>query len=59
MSAPEGYSLPSECLSEVMIQINRRLFDTGMITQSVYLQAREWIVCSADQHQQPSRKETQ
>lgn len=41
---PQKQSLEPELKKEIMLQINRRLYDTGVISQEVYQRANLKIV---------------
>lgn len=43
MSTSE-YKLSQDCLKEIKLQINQRLFDAGIISNDVYRAAQERIV---------------
>lgn len=39
-----GYELSRECIKEIELQINHRLFETGLISDEMFRLARERIV---------------
>ena len=39
-----GYELPRECIKEIELQINHRLFEAGLISDEMFRLARERIV---------------
>ena len=39
-----GYELSRECIKEIELQINQRLFEAGMISSDMYKLAKEKIV---------------